>query len=282
MKYLVFDGSFMLHRAKFAAYKSIYTPNYISNIFLSTIIKESFEYKPDRIYVLWDGGRVAHRYESVDTYKSNRGSLEEEHLQASAIVEKILPLIGARSIRIPNTEADDLAYYLSIQTNQGRHISEDCDWKLNLHLGWELYRPVSKQLITWDSFKNEMSSDNPRLKFMYYKSLIGDGSDCIDGICGIGHVYGLRYAEKLINNESIGDSNTDKLIKNNMDLIYRNLKVVDTSWVCGHEDIVNEIKRQENVYNRNFDSSIYESINKSIESKSLAWWKWDSVRENFS
>lgn len=271
----------MLHRAKYVAYKRDFSSFGIANIFLSSIIKESFDYKPDKVFVLWDGGHVAHRYDSLESYKSNRGPLEAEYIEASKLVERILRLIQVRSIRVPNTEADDLAYYMALQNPIGRHVSEDQDWMLNLREGWELRRPIANECITWDLFKAKMANDNPRLKFMYYKSLIGDGSDCIDGICGIGHVNGLKYAELLINNEEIGSSKTDTLVKDNIDIVNRNLKIVDTSWVCSNEDIVNEIENQSKIFNRNFSPNVYDSINLILKSSNLAWWKWDLIAKNF-
>lgn len=86
-------------------------------------------------------------------------------------------------------------------------------------------------------------------EYVFYKSLVGDTSDNIDGIKGLGYktlhkllaeqlenssaedrtlylTNSLEYAKKLATNNS---TKLEKLIHNNLDIVIRNFKLIDLS-----------------------------------------------------
>ncbi len=160
--------------------------------------------QPTKVFVVFDGkGSSNNRKNLIPEYKSNRNltrvtnwevfdNLEEEdESKVNQIVRIIqyLKTLPVRTISIDKVEADDIIAYLSktILTNKNDRafiISSDKDYLQLISEQVVVYRPIEKEFYTEQTVKDKFNiSPN---NFLLYKLLMGDNSDGIPGIKGLG------------------------------------------------------------------------------------------------
>lgn len=160
--------------------------------------------QPHEVYVVFDGaGSSMNRKNLVPEYKSGRETqritnwevfenLEEEH---DSKVDQIIRLIQylktlpVKTVSIDKVEADDIIAYLS-HTALKQHgdkafiISSDKDFLQLVSDKVVVYRPIEKKFYTDKSFKEKYNM--PTQNYIIYKTLMGDNSDKIKGVKGLG------------------------------------------------------------------------------------------------
>lgn len=247
------DGSYMLHRARYTCTKNndIYWQNFVS-LFLKILLNTLEQFSPTKVYVYFDRGRSIHRLKILESYKGNRkkdpDSLEEQAYDKSReFLYKHLPMIGFITVLEDGVEADDFAYLVACENKLGVHISDDRDWFLNLFPGWHLFRSKANELVSWENFC-EMVEDykNPRLIYLLTKSIMGDKSDNIPGVRGLGLKTAKKFASKILYKEDLGNSARAKSIKDNMDIIRRNMNIMNPYWIVLDEEARNTLYESEN------------------------------------
>ena len=157
----------------------------------------------EKIIVVWDGGRSKRRLELFPEYKANRAPKNEEEKkikeeyfksynpQKQALQELFLPSLGVLSLVHQQFEADDVIFKLTELFHKDNNImivSEDKDMlQLMTHFpDIKVKRPIAEQLVTKDNFKDV--AEVPKELFLLYKALLGDKSDNIGGVYGVGEV----------------------------------------------------------------------------------------------
>lgn len=158
-----------------------------------------------RVAVCFDEGRPLRRREMYPAYQTGRErdpkfmAYEATILAAiarfSAIAARALPI---EIVRGTNTEADDLIAGLvhAHADARIRIVSTDRDFMQLIGPSVSIYAPVKKLVVTEDSFFDAISIKGrfPRERFLDYRALIGDPSDDLPGVPGIGDVT----ASKLV------------------------------------------------------------------------------------
>jgi DNA polymerase-1 len=159
---------------------------------------------PTQVYVVFDGvGSSNHRKNIIPEYKSNRSitrvtkhelfeSLEEEdESKVDQIVRIIqyLKTLPVKTVSLPRVEADDIIAYLSntLPTHPEDRVfivSSDKDYLQLVTEQIIVYRPIEREYYT-ESVVKEKFGVNPS-NFLLYKLLLGDNSDGITGIKGLG------------------------------------------------------------------------------------------------
>lgn len=143
---------------------------------------------------LWDD-KAKFRFDIFPEYKGNRADTpekrqakEEYHLQ-QPYIQKMLTHLGLSQMRIEGFEADDLAYHLSkhfvAKGYKVNLISSDKDWlqMLDKNVTWVDMR--LDRTCTQANFK-EMTKFDDIERFVSAKCLMGDTSDNISGVGGVG------------------------------------------------------------------------------------------------
>ena len=204
---LIFDGSFVLHRALSVPNNWDMITSYgkrTGGIFASlrTILKEikMFNYCP---VVVFDGGLSKRRLSIYPNYKrvmdkqylyeSNYGDLsQEEQLEVEFRREyntqrnDIIPIlrdIGIPVINIKDWEGDDIIYILTRISKDSIVVSEDKDLYQLVCEGdrrCRIRRPIREELIDNKYFKDNCIDTN---NFVGCKAICGDGSDNIPSAC---------------------------------------------------------------------------------------------------
>lgn len=153
--------------------------------------------------ILWDG-KAQWRYDLYPEYKANRtldpnkkakpyeikqqAMRDSYKLQRPDIVRG-LELLGVTQILPEEDEADDLAGHLSGKFSKaGRKIllvARDQDWLQLVDDSVSWYNPIDKITVTGKTFE-EYTGFKSQIQFLQEKALLGDNSDNIKGVDGIG------------------------------------------------------------------------------------------------
>ena len=179
---------------------------------LGTLVKEI---KPTSIYVVFDGpGSSASRKNMIPEYKSSRNinritnwdifdNIEEEHdSKIDQIVRLMhyLKCLPVKVLSIPKVEADDILACLSQQissnpNNKSFIVSADKDFLQLVTNNITVYRPVEKEYYTPQTVidKFQLTPHN----FILQKTLLGDNSDNVKGIKGLGEKGLLKKFPEL-------------------------------------------------------------------------------------
>jgi DNA polymerase-1 len=172
--------------------------------FLRSLNYLTNQLQPTSVYVVFDGvGSSINRKNLLPEYKSGRNlaritnwdvfdSLEEEHdskVNQTVRLIHYLKCLPVKTVSINKVEADDIIAYLSqhLSTEYGSKVfivSNDKDFIQLVDDKITVYRPSEKEFYTREMIKSEFGvlAEN----FILYKTLLGDQSDKVEGIKGLG------------------------------------------------------------------------------------------------
>jgi len=154
------------------------------------------EYPVSRIFFIRDAGKPAFRTDILGTYKGSRGEDDdgfyEEYLAQIKSCHKILTHLGLHVLYAPRYEADDVMGALA-QSYADIHQSSiiySCDKDMIQCSGWSnhisVYRPSS----------DEWHHSCPPW-YVLQRAIVGDTSDEISGVKGVGDVYAERVIRAI-------------------------------------------------------------------------------------
>jgi 5'-3' exonuclease len=180
--------------------------------------------QPTQVYMVFDGvGSSNIRKNIIPEYKSNRNTSritkhelfdnleEEDDSKINQIVRIIqyLKTLPVKTVSLPTVEADDIIAYLSsiLPTKPEDRVfivSSDKDYLQLISDKVIVYRPIEKEYYTTDTVKEKFNV-TPH-NFLLYKLLMGDNSDGITGIKGLGaKSLFKRFPELATQNLSFDD-----------------------------------------------------------------------------
>lgn len=199
---LIFDANNTAHRARHVSqltYKEFdvsVTYGFL-NIMAATVKKFK---RVTSVIVCWDGGVPQFRYDRIPTYKRREHTDEDDYQEFIRQVQelhKILPQFGVYSLRKLKAEADDLMFHVSRLIHpdyQKVIISTDKDLLQCINRDTAVWQPYTETLITRENFKTYTGLS--QADYLVYRSMVGDTSDGIPGIKGIGDKTALKLIEE--------------------------------------------------------------------------------------
>lgn len=222
--YLV-DVSSMFFRA-FYAIRPLSTPQGVPvNAvygFLSMIIKLLKDEKPEYIAFCYDRKQPSFRKEMYAEYKANRTEMPEDLEVQIPYIKQVASLLGIRDLEVESYEADDL---IGTLTRIGREkklevviVSGDKDFGQLIQPHVVLYDTMKEVRYDVDGVKQKWGIRPDQ--FIDYLALVGDSSDNIPGVAGIGPKGAIKLLEQFKNLEEIyerideveGKSTKEKLL----------------------------------------------------------------------
>lgn len=244
---LLVDGNHNLHRSCHVPsladleYDGVKTGGIYG--FLNSLRDTVSAYPLDKVFVVWDGGRSSRRMTLFPEYKPRPDPSKDPEYSAyleffrssrDYLVE-LMPNIGVRSIRVTGREADDVIGYLT-QHNQDTDfvvMSEDLDFAQLIDSHVLLWRPVRREQIGLSNFKERLGVLPEYFKL--FKAMVGDGSDGIPGIKGVGDntakIVCELYEEKqgMVGIEDLTGHKSSRVRKvgENWDIVRRNNDLMD-------------------------------------------------------
>lgn len=204
-KIVLIDGHSILNRAFYGLPDLTNSEGLHTNAvygFLTILFKILEEEKPEYLTVAFDVHAPTFRHEMYAEYKGTRKPMAEELRQQVPVIKEVLAAMGVRTIEFPGLEADDLLGTLSRRCEeQGLEVvvlSGDRDL---LQLATEHVKiriPKTKQGRTEveDYYAEDVLARyqvTPE-EFVDLKALMGDTSDNIPGVPGVGE----KTAAKII------------------------------------------------------------------------------------
>lgn len=284
-KLLVIDGFNLLSRGYFAtAYRKtedqltknstgLYTNGL--RVFLQKLFNVIEKYETSHLAVAWDIKREeTKRKKKYQFYKANRGELAAPLIQQYETLNHILDQLGISQLTIPPHEADDIIG--SITKKWSNELAKDCliysndkDFLqlLNQHTSQILIHNKLETRYTVDHFKAEYGIEPDQ--WIDVKALLGDPSDNIPGVAGVGqrsalpliqmyesidNLYQLlpdldpkfnRYIKKLVEGEEFARISKE-LVTINCDLDFFNtFNLADLAYQPDYEKIRNVLAQLE-------------------------------------
>lgn len=163
-----------------------------------------------RMIALWDGR--SWRHSAMDGYKANRknpapkaAEMRDAWREQRFVVQRVLPSLGVHQMIASNWEADDLAGHLTHRLRaRGQEVvlvTRDEDWLQLLAPGVVVWDHIKSRLITPANFADMVGLPTP-YSLVEFKCLVGDLSDCIPGVGGIGEKTALALIHQY---GSVGD-----------------------------------------------------------------------------
>jgi DNA polymerase-1 len=204
MENLVIDGSNLLWRTywiaetreKLVNSKGVWTgPVYM---FLRSVKALQEKFKPTSTWITWDKKLVYpstnfRKQLAAETYKQNRDDdkarlIHEQHDELSTW----LTVLGIKQVYPGVLEADDvISWLVREKLTTSIIVTVDKDLLQLVDSNIHYYNPIKKKLITPENFVEEVGVEIN--EYNYYKALLGDKSDNIEGIQG----YGVQKSSKL-------------------------------------------------------------------------------------
>ncbi len=201
---MILDGSSLMFRA-FYALPLLTSPQgeYTNAVhgFSNMLVKMIQEYKPDRMVVAFDKSRHTFRTELYADYKGTRGATPEEFSEQVPILRDFLGAWGIPFIEIDNYEADDIIG--TIASRAARDGGYDTLIVTGDRDAFQLIRPDVRVLFTKKGISEIAVFDEAAFREAYgfepirlidLKGLMGDSSDNIPGVPGVGE----KTAKKLL------------------------------------------------------------------------------------
>lgn len=194
-KIMVLDGHSVVFRA-FHAIPELFTsqgvPTNAIYGFANMLLKIVSEYEPSAVYAAFDLHAPTFRHKMYDGYKAGRSSTPESLLKQIDLLKELLGDMGVRVLSAEGFEADDILGTLSAKASaegiQAYLVTGDRDsLQLINDCTTVLYTKKGVSgIVAYD--RNEFTTEygiSPE-QFVDCKALMGDSSDNIPGVAGIG------------------------------------------------------------------------------------------------
>jgi len=164
--------------------------------FIKTMRELRIQFPKFTPFVLWDG-RAEWRFKLFPDYKSNRKdspekiAMKESYAKQKPYIESMLRHLGVRQLTCFSAEADDMGGYFAAKLSTAPDaevglITGDRDWiqLVRKNVWWKDPRDDARYVDAANFYK-KTGCKSP-FAFLETKILMGDSSDCISGVGGIG------------------------------------------------------------------------------------------------
>ncbi len=224
MKLLAIDGNSILNRAfygiKLLSNKNGVFTNAVFG-FMNIYLKNIADVSPDAIAVAFDLRLPTFRHKAVSYYKANRKGMPPELAQQLPIVKELLTLMGVRILECEGFEADDILGTLAQScTDSGDQcfvLTGDRDSLQLIGDNVTVLLATNKETIHYDTDRFTEDYGFDPIHLIDLKALMGDSSDNIPGVPGIGEktASSLIKEYSTIENlyEKYADSDLSKGVK---------------------------------------------------------------------
>ena len=204
MKILAIDGNSIMNRAFYGIKMLTNSKGFFTNAitgFMNIYLKEIEAVKPDCVAVAFDLKAPTFRHKKVATYKANRKGMPPELFQQMPVIKQILSALGVKILEIEGFEADDILGTISrIFTESGDEcviLTGDRDSLQLINNNVIVRLATTKETIIYNPEKiNEVYGLMP-LQLIEVKALMGDSSDNISGVAGIGEKTALTLIKEF-------------------------------------------------------------------------------------
>ncbi len=186
--------------------------------FLSQLLRVIEEHKPDYIAIATDSKEKTFRHEKYPAYKSSRQVMPDDMIPQLNRINQIIEMLKIPLYIVPGFEADDvIGTALNKAENLGFNgfaVTPDKDYFQLISERTKIIRPgkSTDEVIIYDEKKFIEEFGFEPEYMVEYLALIGDSSDDIPGVAGIGPKSAVPLIQSFGTLESIYE-NLDKIDK---------------------------------------------------------------------
>ena len=213
-KIVLIDGNNLVFRSYYAtAYSGVIMRNskgFPTNAlygFINMVNKIIREDKPEYILVAFDKGKTF-RHSEYDEYKAGRNDTPDELKQQFPVAKDVLNAMGIKYFEIDNYEADDIIGTLSSMA----HVDPDFDCEI-VSSDKDLFQlieddvivrsPKSNDYVIYDRDTFKATYEVEPIRMIDLKALMGDPSDNIPGVPGIGEKTAIKLIKEYDNIDNL-------------------------------------------------------------------------------
>lgn len=192
--------------------------------FLKALFKIIEDFAPEHIGLIFDAKGKNFRHDIYSEYKANRSKMPDELSEQIPKLYEILELLGYPPIIIDGVEADDVIGTLSRQfrkTKDVRIFSGDKDFAQLVNSSVAIINPITLETMDEVAVKKKFGIDAKHI--IDYLALVGDKSDNIPGLPGVGSKTASRLinqygsVENIIKNKNLISGKVGETLKENID-----------------------------------------------------------------
>ena len=202
-----------------------------------------------QVIMCWDAGKSRYRRDIFPDYKSQRDKKRAEQtdeerqeffdfLDQMEQLHQSMHMFGVHSLKVQDWEGDDIIALLTNMLDGGPTviISSDRDMLQLVSDDTFVWSPFKEVLYTPDNFTAEVGIS--LAQYLEYRVLVGDTSDNINGIKGIGDKKAktllMKYtgiSAMMADEEVLRKSKVTARLFDDMHIILRNLRLMDLTAV---------------------------------------------------
>ncbi|MEG1568449.1 MAG: DNA polymerase I [Oscillospiraceae bacterium] len=246
MKLLVLDGNSIINRAFYGIKLLTTKDGQFTNAiygFMNILLKLEADETPDETAIAFDLRAPTFRHKMYDGYKAQRKGMPEELAAQMPVLKELLTLLGYKLVTLEGYEADDILGTLSAKAaERGDECVIATGDRDSLQLVGEHVRVLLASTQMGRSVTVNMDESAVAEKYgikpkqlIEVKSLMGDASDNIPGVAGVGEKTALALVSRFgtldevyanIDSEDIKKGVRQKLI-DNKDMAYLSRKLAE-------------------------------------------------------
>ncbi len=211
------DGSSFLYRAYYSL-RPLHTPTGVPvqavYSFCRMIKRLITMFSAERIVLVWDSKGKTTRHEMYREYKATRQAPPSDLFDQKEIIVEFADLIGLPQIAQQGIEADDIMFSIA------KECKKAGDMVVFITLDKDMAQALDEQTVLFDAFKDQVidtAAFEEKMGFAvkklpFYFALLGDASDNIPGVRGIGKKGALDLVRQFDSLEDLY-ANLDKVAK---------------------------------------------------------------------
>ncbi len=212
---MIIDGNSVIYRAYFALPPMNNGKGLETNAlygFTSMMFKMIQDYKPTHFCVAFDKSSKTFRHEDYEKYKAGRAKMDDELRMQLTPLREMLDAFQIKRYEIENYEADDIIGTISKEAEKEDYeifvVTGDKD-ALQLASDKTTILFTVKGISNIDAYDSEGVIERYSLtpeQFVDLKALMGDSSDNLPGVKGIGEKTGIKLLTQFSSIEGIYDN----------------------------------------------------------------------------
>ncbi|XP_068318064.1 uncharacterized protein [Pyrus communis] len=211
---MLIDGTSIIYRAYYKLLAKLHhghlshadgNGDWVLTIFSAlSLIIDVLMFIPSHVAVVFDHDGLNFRHTLYPAYKSNRPPTPDTIVQGLQYLKASIKAMSIKVIEVPGVEADDVIGTLAVRSVDSgykvRVVSPDKDFFQILSPSLRLLRiaPRGFDMVSFgmEDFAEKYGSLQPS-QFVDVISLVGDKSDNIPGVHGIGNVHAVQLISKF-------------------------------------------------------------------------------------
>lgn len=211
-KFVIIDGNSLMHRAFYALPNLTNSKGFHTSViygFVNMINKILEEYKPQYIGIAFDRKAPTFRHLEYAEYKAGRNKMAEEMAEQIPVLKEVLAAMNIKQAEIDGFEADDIIGTVAARSDEegipALIVTGDKD-------AFQLISNNVHTLMTKKGISEIEEYDIAKLKDTYgiapaqitdLKGLMGDASDNIPGVPGVGEKTALELIHQFETVENV-------------------------------------------------------------------------------